>query len=149
MPAKEKVHHIWVSQFLSCGLRDGTELKLSLVKKEQSLMLAEEMGIRSLLRFRQYFSFGVHSDRITEWSYFCLTPAQSHSELVWYWCPVTLFRLNSQTPGWLTAVRATFIFLTVHLTRSVHKSLFQTTLWGGELSLPNLHTKPPHLLQVR
>lgn len=105
--------------------------------------------MRSLSWFRRCFSFG---DGITEWSGFCLTPAQPQRGLVGGWCPVILFMLSSQTPAGLTAHSSGAAVVShcpsPHVcwvsasTTGLHTShpLFKITLQGpGGITLPNLH----------
>lgn len=95
----------------------------------------------SLSRFGHDFSFGVHLDRITEWSDFCRTSSQPQSDPVGGWCPVLLF---------ITAMGLLLSLTVLYLMSAV----YQPALWvctadyperPGGIILPNLHAKPSHL----
>lgn len=62
-------------------------------------MLANEVGVGSLLCFRPCLRSGMHSDRITECSHVHLPPSQAQSGLVGCWCLVKLCRIVKHQSG--------------------------------------------------
>lgn len=125
-------------------------------------MLANEVGVGSLLCFRPCLSSGMHSDRITECSHVHLTPSQAQSSLVGCWCLVKLGRIVKHQSGSPLMSQGCFglshcaspheYCVLVSTTRPIHKSLVtlqnHPVIIGGIIS-PSLHIKYLNLLEVQ